>query len=166
MSGLMLLLMALLTPWLWLGRRAGIVRGDLHLCGVDDIQLEAMRPGTARLYESPDAVLRRALFPPQRAVEDETDLRAAIMANALPILFAALVFPGGLFALAFGLALKGADRRVAARLQGRVGPPLAQPFFDLVKLGFKRMMAPISPANRCFLARRSSARPRCCSPFR
>ena len=58
------------------------------------------------------------------------------------MLLAALIFPGGLFALAFGLALKGADRRVAARLQGRVGPPLAQPFFDLVKLGFKRMMAP------------------------
>ena len=64
------------------------------------------------------------------------------MANGLTMLIAALIFPGGLFALAFGLALKGADRRVAARLQGRVGPPLAQPFFDLVKLGFKRMMAP------------------------
>ena len=37
MSALMLLLAALLTPWLWLGRRAGIVRSDLHLCGVDDI---------------------------------------------------------------------------------------------------------------------------------
>ena len=49
------------------------------------------------------------------------------MSNLLPLLIAALLFPGGLFALAFGLALKGADRRVAARLQGRVGPPLAQP---------------------------------------
>ncbi len=64
------------------------------------------------------------------------------MTNALSILIAALLFPGGAFALTFGLALKGADRRLAARLQGRVGPPLAQPFFDLVKLGFKRMMAP------------------------
>ncbi len=64
------------------------------------------------------------------------------MANTLSILIAALIFPGGAFALAFGLALKGADRRLAARLQGRVGPPLAQPVFDLVKLGFKRMMAP------------------------
>jgi NADH-quinone oxidoreductase subunit H len=64
------------------------------------------------------------------------------MANLSTMLIAALLFPGGLFALAFGLALKGADRRVAARLQGRVGPPLAQPFFDLIKLGFKRMMAP------------------------
>ena len=68
---LTLLLAALLTPWLWLGRRAGIVRSDLHLCGVDDIAPEAMRPSTARLYETPDAVLRRALFAPERAVEDE-----------------------------------------------------------------------------------------------
>ncbi|HTY04357.1 MAG TPA: NADH-quinone oxidoreductase subunit H, partial [Rhodocyclaceae bacterium] len=55
---------------------------------------------------------------------------------------AVLLFPGGLFALALGLALKGFDRRLAARLQGRVGPPLAQPFFDLVKLARKRTMVP------------------------
>jgi NADH-quinone oxidoreductase subunit H len=65
-----------------------------------------------------------------------------MMTSQLPIVVAALVFPGGVFALALGLALKGADRRFAARLQGRVGPPLAQPFFDIVKLGFKRTMAP------------------------
>ncbi|MFR0875584.1 MAG: respiratory chain complex I subunit 1 family protein [Bilophila wadsworthia] len=45
-----------------------------------------------------------------------------------------VVFPGGLFALALGLFLKGCDRRVEARLQRRVGPPLIQPFLDLVKL--------------------------------
>ena len=38
-----------------------------------------------------------------------------------------VVFPGGLFALALGLFLKGCDRRVEARLQRRVGPPLIQP---------------------------------------
>jgi NADH-quinone oxidoreductase subunit H len=69
------------------------------------------------------------------------------MSNQMALLAAVLLFPGGLFALVLGLALKGADRRVAARLQGRVGPPLAQPFFDLVKLGFKRTMVPDSSAG-------------------
>lgn len=74
------------------------------------------------------------------------------MANQLAILIAVLLFPGGLFALTLGLALKGADRRVAARLQGRVGPPLAQPFFDVVKLGFKRTMVPDTASETVFLA--------------
>ncbi|MGO4869853.1 MAG: respiratory chain complex I subunit 1 family protein [Roseiarcus sp.] len=73
------------------------------------------------------------------------------MVNHAAILIAALLFPGGLFALTLGLALKGADRRVAARLQGRVGPPLAQPFFDLVKLGFKRTMVPDTACETVFL---------------
>ncbi|TBW36630.1 NADH-quinone oxidoreductase subunit H [Siculibacillus lacustris] len=69
------------------------------------------------------------------------------MSNQVTLLSAVLLFPGGLFALLFGLALKGADRRVAARLQGRVGPPLMQPLFDLVKLGFKRTMVPSTTAS-------------------
>ena len=64
---------------------------------------------------------------------------------------AVLLFPGGLFALGLGLMLKGFDRRVAARLQGRVGPPLAQPFYDLVKLARKRTMVPDIAAEPVFL---------------
>lgn len=73
------------------------------------------------------------------------------MTNQLAILLAVLLFPGGVFALVLGLALKGADRRVAARLQGRVGPPLMQPFFDIVKLGFKRTMVPAVANETVFL---------------
>lgn len=73
------------------------------------------------------------------------------MLDTALIALAVLLFPGGLFALAFGLALKGLDRRVAARLQGRVGPPLAQPFFDLVKLTRKRTMVPDIAAEPVFL---------------
>lgn len=73
------------------------------------------------------------------------------MLDTALIALAVLLFPGGLFALAFGLTLKGLDRRVAARLQGRVGPPLAQPFFDLVKLTRKRTMVPDIAAEPVFL---------------
>lgn len=73
------------------------------------------------------------------------------MLEMLTTPIAALLFPGGLFALAFGLALKGLDRRLAARLQGRVGPPLAQPLFDLVKLARKRTMVPDIAAEPVFL---------------
>ena len=73
------------------------------------------------------------------------------MSNQIAILLAVLLFPGGVFALAFGLAMKGVDRRVAARLQSRVGPPLLQPFFDIIKLGFKRTMVPAAANETVFL---------------
>ena len=73
------------------------------------------------------------------------------MLESITTPLAALLFPGGLFALALGLVLKGLDRRVAARLQGRVGPPLMQPFYDLVKLARKRTMVPDIAAQPVFL---------------
>ncbi|MGQ9369434.1 respiratory chain complex I subunit 1 family protein [Azospirillum sp. ST 5-10] len=72
------------------------------------------------------------------------------MSTPLAVILATLLFPGGLFALALGLALKGVDRRFAARLQGRVGPPLLQPLYDLVKLGFKRTMEPVTACGPVF----------------
>lgn len=39
-----------------------------------------------------------------------------------------------IFAPVFGCLLSGLDRRVTARMQGRVGPPLLQPFYDVSKL--------------------------------
>lgn len=73
------------------------------------------------------------------------------MLESLATPLATLLFPGGLFALACGLFLKGLDRRLAARLQGRVGPPLAQPFYDLVKLARKRSMVPDIASAPVFL---------------
>ena len=73
------------------------------------------------------------------------------MIESLHTPFAMLIFPSGLFALALGLSLKGLDRRLAARLQGRVGPPLAQPFYDLVKLAKKRTMVPDTACQPVFL---------------
>ena len=49
------------------------------------------------------------------------------------LLFAPIV--GGLFA--------GIDRKLTARMQGRIGPPLLQPFYDLSKL-FSKKLAPVN----------------------
>lgn len=45
-------------------------------------------------------------------------------------------------AIAFGLILSGIDRRVVARMQARVGPPLLQPFTDVRKLLAKQNIVP------------------------
>lgn len=73
------------------------------------------------------------------------------MTDTLLLLFAVLVFPGGLFAVALGLILKGCERRTVARLQRRVGPPLMQPFFDVLKLLRKRTMVPDTANAAVFL---------------
>ncbi len=41
-----------------------------------------------------------------------------------------------------GLIYKGIDRRLAARMQARVGPPIRQPFWDLKKLMMKESIVP------------------------
>ena len=45
-----------------------------------------------------------------------------------------LVFPGLLYALPMGWLMLGSERVFVARLQGRIGPPVAQPFWDFIKL--------------------------------
>jgi formate hydrogenlyase subunit 4 len=52
--------------------------------------------------------------------------------TALSFILAFLGF--GLLAPVLGCLLAGADRIVTARMQGRVGPPLLQPFYDVAKL--------------------------------
>ncbi len=41
-----------------------------------------------------------------------------------------------------GMVYKGLDRKLAAQMQGRIGPPLRQPFFDVVKLMAKENVVP------------------------
>lgn len=48
----------------------------------------------------------------------------------------------GFLAIIIGLIYKGIDRRLAARLQARVGPPLMQPFWDVRKLMVKETVRP------------------------
>jgi len=53
-----------------------------------------------------------------------------------------LVFPGFLFTGALGLFLTWLDRKVAARVQWRVGPPWYQSFADIIKLFSKQVTLP------------------------
>ncbi|WP_456387668.1 respiratory chain complex I subunit 1 family protein [Desulfolithobacter sp.] len=71
------------------------------------------------------------------------------MLNVSDVL-AFLVFPGGLFAVVFGLMLLGLERIAVARFQGRVGPPIYQNLLDVVKLRFKEVLIPADATNRIF----------------
>lgn len=46
------------------------------------------------------------------------------------------------FGIIFGLFYKGIDRKLAAHMQGRIGPPLKQPFLDVRKLFVKENIIP------------------------
>ncbi len=67
-------------------------------------------------------------------------------------IFYVLVFPGFLFACFAGLLLAGIDRKIVARMQKRVGPPILQPFYDFMKLLGKETIIPHAAAKRIFLA--------------
>ncbi len=67
-------------------------------------------------------------------------------------LFYILVFPGFLFCFSAGLFLAGIDRKIVARMQRRIGPPILQPFYDFCKLIGKETIVPRAAARRTFLA--------------
>ena len=50
-----------------------------------------------------------------------------------------------------GCLLSGLDRIVSARMQGRVGPPLLQPYYDVRKL-FEKERASVNSAERVYVA--------------
>ncbi|HUK38428.1 MAG TPA: complex I subunit 1 family protein [Methanomicrobiales archaeon] len=58
------------------------------------------------------------------------------------LLLYVLVFPGFLFLAAYALFLAYLDRKVGARMQHRVGPPLLQPLADFVKVLGKEVIDP------------------------
>ena len=62
--------------------------------------------------------------------------------NPLPPLFTLLIFPGGLFLMAFGLAYEWVDRKMVAQLQNRIGPRWFQPLADFLKLLAKEEIIP------------------------
>lgn len=67
-------------------------------------------------------------------------------------LFNIIVFPGLLFCSFLGLLLLGIDRKIVARMQRRIGPPVIQPFYDLFKLFGKERIVPSAASKRAYLA--------------
>jgi len=66
-----------------------------------------------------------------------------MLTNILEIIwYIAATFLIVLFAIPFGLLTKGIDRKLAAHMQWRVGPPVWQPFWDVKKLFQKETIVP------------------------
>ena len=63
-----------------------------------------------------------------------------------------LIFPGFLFCFLVGLFLAGVDRKIVAKMQKRVGPPVLQPFYDFFKLCGKETIVPAAANKGMFLA--------------
>ena len=55
-----------------------------------------------------------------------------------------------LFGIIAGLFYKGIDRKLAAHMQGRIGPPLKQPFLDIRKLFVKENIVPENAVDWVF----------------
>lgn len=66
-------------------------------------------------------------------------------------LFNFIVFPGFLFTALVGILVSWIDRKLTARLQWRVGPPVLQPLYDFVKLLGKETIVPQGGSKFTFL---------------
>jgi NADH-quinone oxidoreductase subunit H len=69
----------------------------------------------------------------------------------LKFIFYILIFPGFLFSFIVGLLLAGIDRKIVAKFQRRIGPPLLQPFYDFFKLVGKSHIIPRGASRKAFL---------------
>lgn len=65
------------------------------------------------------------------------------MRALLHVLFSLLIFPGFAFLFICAMAFQWIDRKVVARLQGRIGPPWFQPLADFIKLMAKEDILPV-----------------------
>ena len=75
----------------------------------------------------------------------------AMILQALRYLVYVLIFPDFLFCFLSGLLLCGIDRKLVARMQKRVGPPILQPFYDFFKLLGKETIVPVTANRTVFL---------------
>jgi NADH:ubiquinone oxidoreductase subunit 5 (subunit L)/multisubunit Na+/H+ antiporter MnhA subunit len=61
LSVLVLVFGLILLPWLRLGRKAGVVRSNAHVCGVGDLSDGQTRLGANSLFETPDKAIHGLL---------------------------------------------------------------------------------------------------------
>lgn len=71
-----------------------------------------------------------------------------VLFNILKLVIATLAF--GVLAPILGCLLAGLDRKISAKLQGRVGPSVMQPFYDVMKL-FSKEKASINSSERVYV---------------
>ena len=76
---------------------------------------------------------------------------SGLIINALVYLGYILIFPGFLFCCLCGLLLCGIERKIVARMQKRVGPPVIQPFYDFFKLCGKETIIPAAANKTIYL---------------
>lgn len=69
----------------------------------------------------------------------------------LQAFFMLLIFPGGLFLVANGLAYQWVRRKLVAQLQNRIGPRWFQPLADIVKLLAKEEIIPDGVSSALFV---------------
>ncbi len=74
-----------------------------------------------------------------------------IVIEALQYLGYVLIFPGFLFCFLAGMLLCGIDRKLVAKMQKRVGPPVLQPFYDFFKLCGKETIVPAAAERITFM---------------
>jgi len=75
----------------------------------------------------------------------------SIVLSILEYLGYVLIFPGFLFCFLAGMLLCGIDRKLVAKMQKRVGPPILQPFYDFFKLCGKETIIPAAASKTTFL---------------
>lgn len=66
-------------------------------------------------------------------------------------IFYFLIFPGLLFSGIIGGFLSWLDRKITARVQFRVGPPVLQPLYDFIKLLAKETIIPLHGSATTFI---------------
>lgn len=72
----------------------------------------------------------------------------SMLLNIGVVLACSVIF--GIIATVFGCLFAGIDRKLSAKLQGRVGPPLLQPYYDVRKL-FEKDRVSVNSAEKVYV---------------